>query len=256
LDLGQRRNPGGVHAAFRAVRAFLNWYGEEYEPQDWTNPIAKLKAPRVPQEPLAPVSLPVLRAMLATCQDRHSFTDARDKAALLCLLDTGARASEFVALDVGDVNLTTGAVLVRQGKGGRPRSVFVGAKSRRALARYLRLRPETQPGDPLWLTVESTRLTYSGLRQIVRRRAARAGVPVPSLHSFRRAFALSMLRAGADLVSLSRLLGHSGLDLIRRYARQVQDDLADVHRRSGPVDRMLALVCALRFAARLLLERG
>ena len=46
------------------------------------------------------------------------------------------------------------------------------------------------------------RFTYAGLREVLRRTAKAAGVPEPSLHSFRRAFALSMLRNGADLLSL------------------------------------------------------
>jgi integrase/recombinase XerD len=70
--------------------------------------------------------------MLKTCE-RRTFTGDRDRALLLSLLDTGCRASEFVALNVSDVNLHSGAVLVRAGKGGKTRTTFVGAKSRREL---------------------------------------------------------------------------------------------------------------------------
>jgi integrase/recombinase XerD len=70
--------------------------------------------------------------MLKTCE-RRTFTGDRDKALLLSLLDTGCRASEFVALNMSDENLHTGAVLVRAGKGGKTRTTFVGAKSRREL---------------------------------------------------------------------------------------------------------------------------
>jgi len=77
--------------------------------------------------------------MLATCK-RRMFTGDRDRAILLCLLDTGYRAAEFLALNVGDLNLSSGAALVRRGKGGKFRTVFLGGKSRRAAARYLRHR--------------------------------------------------------------------------------------------------------------------
>jgi site-specific recombinase XerD len=75
------------------------------------------------------VSLPGFRALLATCE-RRTFTGDRDRAMLLALLDTGARASEFLALDTCDVNLSSGAVIIRQAKGGKWRSVFLGASSR------------------------------------------------------------------------------------------------------------------------------
>ena len=93
----------------------------------------------------------------------------------MALLDTGCRASEFVALDIGDVNASIGAVLVEHGKGGETRTVFMGVRTRRELLRYLRHRPEANERDPLWATKEGKRLTYWGLRQIVRRRAKKAG---------------------------------------------------------------------------------
>ncbi len=236
LHLQQRgRNAGGVHCAYRVAKTFLRWAWTEYELAP-PCPIVKVAAPRLHQEPLEPVSLSDLKAMLATCE-RRTFAGDRDRAMLLCLLDTGCRASEFVALDVRDLNLSTGAVIIRKGKGGKFRTAFMGASTRREALRYLRHR--TDDGGPLWVTTTGTRLTYAGLRQVVRRRAVRAGVPVPSLHSFRRAFCLAMLRAGADLVSLSRLMGHADVGLIARYARQVQDDLQAVHAKSGPVDHLL-----------------
>ena len=48
LQLGKTHNPGGVHAAFRAMRTFFRWYQAEYEPEHLTNPIRKVTAPRMP----------------------------------------------------------------------------------------------------------------------------------------------------------------------------------------------------------------
>jgi site-specific recombinase XerD len=230
------RNPGGVHAAYRAMRAFFRWYEDEVEIQNWRNPIAKVKAPRVNVESLDPVSLDDVRAMLIQCP--RSLCGDRDRAILLCLLDTGCRAAEFVALDVGDVNLASGQVVVRAGKGGKSRTVFLGAKSRRELNRYLRRR-RVKLGDSLWLSQDGTRLTYAGLREVVRRLARAADIPCPSLHSFRRAFAIGCLRNGVDLVSLQRLMGHADLTVLRRYLAQVADDLGVAHAKGSPVDNML-----------------
>jgi len=236
LDIANRRNPGGVHAAYRAARAFLNWYASEYEPEGWANPIRKVRPPRVPQKTLDPVPIADIRAMLDTCE-RRTFTGDRDRAILLCLLDTGARASEFCALDIGDVDLRGGAVHIRAGKGGKARVAFLGDRSRKALLDYLRHRQEAV--GPLWVGETGTRLTYDALRSIMRRRAAMAGVPVPPLHGFRRAFAIASLRAGVDVVSLARLLGHADLSVIRRYLAQTEADLQEAHRRAGVVDKWL-----------------
>ncbi len=56
LHLGERRNPGGVHANYRSIRAFLRWTWEESE-IDTSNPISRVRPPKVPQELLEPVSL-------------------------------------------------------------------------------------------------------------------------------------------------------------------------------------------------------
>jgi integrase/recombinase XerD len=143
-----------------------------------------------------------------------------------------------VALDVGDVNMKSGAVIVKHGKGDKRRVAFLSAKTRRELLRYLRHREDAAPTSPLFATLDGRRLTYSGLRQVVRRRADAAGIAEPGLHSFRRAFALMSLRAGMDVYSLQRIMGHSDLSVLRRYLAQTEGDLAAAHAHASPVDRL------------------
>jgi integrase len=59
---------------------------------------------------------------------KKSFSGSRDKAMILGLLDTGARAQEFLNINLEDVELATGSILIRQGKGHKPRMVFCGTK--------------------------------------------------------------------------------------------------------------------------------
>jgi len=253
LHLAKRPTPGGVHVSYRVLKTFFRWCWLEYE-IDSTNPIARVRRPKVPAKTLPPLSLDVLTAMLDACSHK-TFTGCRDRAILLALLHTGCRASEFVSLDVGDVDLASGAVWVREAKGGKSRVTFLGAKSRRELVRFLRRRQDVTPGVPLWVTVKGERLAYWGLRQIIRRRAEKAGVPVPSLHSFGRAFALYALRNGTDICSLQRLMGHSDLTVLRRYLKQTEADLQEAHRTAGPADNLLEgwgklrLLCLERSAA-------
>jgi site-specific recombinase XerD len=238
LHLGERRNPGGLHCTYRAVKTFLRWYEAEYEPEDWTNPIRKVNAPKLTLEPLQPANIAHVKAMLDTCK-RRTFAGDRDRAILLALLDSGLRASELLALNLGDLSLETGALVVHRGKGGKFRTAFLEPKAQRAMLDYLRHRQDLAHASPLWVTRGGDCLTYWGLRQILRRRAERAGVPAPSPRDFRRAFALIALRNGVDLISLQRLLGQSDLSVIRRYLAQTEGDLQAAHAKASPVDRML-----------------
>ena len=229
-------NPGGIHAGYRAIRAFLFWYEDEVEPENWSNPIQKVKAPRVPVEALEPVEFETVSQMINTCES-NTFTGIRDKAILLFLLDTGVRAGEFLSINIEDINQARGDILIREGKGKKPRYVYVGKHAKRALRKYLAKRSDNYPA--LWVThprYGSDRLSYDGLRGVMTRRAELAVVEAPSLHDFRRAFALSMLRNGTDIFTLAKLMGHKGISVLQRYLHQTHQDTEVAHRKASPVE--------------------
>lgn len=239
LHLEERGNqPGTIQAGYRALRAFLLWFEAETEPAGWKNPIRKVKAPRVPTDPLEPVELNTVKALLSTCSG-SSFLPARDRALLLFLLDTGARAGEIRALNLSDVDLMAGSVMIRQGKGRKPRTVFMGQKTRRAIRAYLKTRQDDD-SPALWVTERGERISYKGLNAILTRRAGLAGVEKPGLHDFRRAFALNFLRNNpGEIYSLQKLMGHADLQVLRRYLAQTDQDIQAAHRRGSPVDNGL-----------------
>jgi site-specific recombinase XerD len=84
----------------------------------------------------------------------------------------------------------------------------------------------------------AARLQYEVLRDVVRRRAKQAGVNTLTLHSFGRGFAITMLRNGADLVSLSRMMGHGSLPVLTRHLKQTKEDLGDGHAQLSPADTL------------------
>ena len=237
LELSETHNPGGVHACFRPLRTMLYWIEEEeIMPDGWKNPIRRVKASKLPTDPIEPIQIEEIQQLLKTCQGNYSGT--RDKAMMLGLLDTGARAKEFLNINLEDVDLATGAVMIRQGKGRKPRMVFLGRKSIRAIRKYLLYRKDNHPA--LWISTQGERMTYSALRCFLRRRAEQVGMKgIPTQHDFRRAFALIMLRNGVDIFALQKLMGHSDLQILRRYLAQTDQDIHNAHMRGSPVDGSL-----------------
>ena len=73
---------------------------------------------------------------------------------------------------------------------------------------------------------------------LLRRRSNKAGVAYQSPHSFRRLFALTMLRTGTDIFSLQLLMGHVDLQVLRRYLKQVSADLQEAHLKASPVSNL------------------
>ena len=228
-------NHGGVNACYRALKTFLLWWESEVEPAGWNNPIRKVKQPKIAVEPLEPVRLETIEALLQKC-DRKTFHGSRNYAVILVLYDTGARASELCSLNLTDYNQVTGEILIRQGKGRKPRRVFLGKKARRAMRAYLKNKPDSKY---LFVTQYGGGLSYWGLNEIIKRLAEKAGIDKPELHSFRRAFCLNMLRAGVDIHSLAALMGHADLQVLTRYLKQTGDDLKKAHQKGSPVDNNL-----------------
>lgn len=206
LVLGDRgHNEGGIHGYYRSIKAFLRWYWDEVEPEE-KNPIDKVKAPKVSIEPLEGISKKDFDALIDACP-KNNFYGERDKTILMVLLDTGVRANELCQINIEDINLTDSSILIRQGKGRKPRFVFIGKSTRKQLRKWFRYR-KSETGA-LFINRQEERISYTILREILRRLSLKAGLEkLPSPHDFRRAFCLNSLRAGVDLLSLSRLMGH------------------------------------------------
>ena len=226
-------NKGGVHAHFRVLRSFLYWYEDENDYTDWVNPIQKVKVKRPRQDPLEPADIKAVKAMLDVCE--NDYTGVRDRLILLMMLDTGLRAAELLALNFENVNHITGTLQIMHGKGDKFRVVYLGKKSRIALRSYYRRIKHNE--GALIVGVHGERLTYTGLRLLLKRRARKAGVAYQSPHSFRRLFALTMLRNGIDVFSLQLLMGHADFQMLRRYLKQAGSDLQEAHNQASPVDK-------------------
>jgi len=179
----------------------------------------------------------------AKTKDRKPFkmkrpTAKRDKAIVLCLLDTGLRASELCRLQIQDVHLDTGLVEVkpfRSGKKSRPRVVFLGKTARNHLWLYLVDRENTKPIDPL-LLASGLPMNRGSLLHVLNELGNRAEVLPCYPHRFRHTFAIQYLRNGGDVFSLQRQLGHSTLEMVRHYLAIADTDSENAHRKASPVD--------------------
>ena len=215
----------------RAVRAFLRWcIAESLTTAD---PLRNVKIPQPPKEVKPALQPRDIQAMLATA-------DARARAMILVLLDTGVRSREFIDLNSGDVDLNAGTVRVRRGKTGKTRTVFISLPTVKALLAYYREQGFPDDGDPLWRNQRTNeRLTDSGMRQVLNSTAKDAGVKGAKPHAFRRTFALWSIRQGVDIHTLARLMGHASIEVLKTYLDLDDTDSAEAHRKANIVGNFL-----------------
>jgi site-specific recombinase XerD len=216
-----------VHAHARGTRAFLSFLNEE----GYISTHIDFKMPRVEQNKMRVLSAEELNLIMKSCRT------IRDKTIILFMVDTGIRQLEACNLNWIDVDISSGIVNVQKTKNKKPRSVFIGIKTRRALLRYRRTISH-EDNDPVFQTYSGTRFKPSGFRQVIRRISEKSGIPF-STHDLRRTFATLSLRAGMNVLHLQSLLGHSSLEMTRRYVQLVKDDLSEAHNQFGPIDRFL-----------------
>jgi integrase/recombinase XerD len=233
--------PSTTRGRFSALRTFFRWVIEQPDAPIAVSPMAKMKAPPARSDQPDPLTAEQYRALLAAAKEGQAAR--RDTAILRLMVDTGLRASEVCALDIQDVDFEVRppAVTVRLGKGRKGRRVFLGKRGLAAVWRYLE-REKRDPDEPLFVAVSGRlngeRLTRSGLLQLFRRLGAAAGVRSMHPHRLRHTFAVTFLRAGGNVYTLQELLGHTSLNMVRRYVQLAEADLAAQCRRFSPGDAL------------------
>jgi site-specific recombinase XerD len=186
--------------------------------------------PKARQERLPFLDAEQVTRLLAIC-------DVRERALVALMVDSGLRRQEVCNLKRGDIDLRSGAVVVRQGKGRKDRLAFIGANTRRALLAFIRSQANQADDAPLFQTQSGGKFSGVGLRSLFVRLSRKAGFKVTP-HMLRRTFATLSLQNGMDIVSLQTLMGHENLETTRRYIQWLDGDLLEAHRKASPIDNL------------------
>jgi len=233
LHHGQERglSPYTVQGQARTLKVFFRFAQEEGYLE--TNIATRLKVPRAPKKIIQTFSEEQLRRLLTAARL------PRDKAILGLFIDTGIRVSELASLHLGDLDLDRGRIKVN-GKGAKERFVFCGNKCRRLLWRYVNTERPDIRSDRLFINSHGEPLKSRGVLEMMRRCGKRAGITGVrcSPHTLRHTFAKRFLLNGGDVFTLQQMLGHSSLEMVRRYLALCSQEVGRLYRPHSPLDRL------------------
>lgn len=230
-------SPSSVARVLVSVRSFFKFLVREGYVQD--DPTLKVGTPKRARS--IPKAIPVEDVVRLVELPRKDLLGRRDRAILETLYGAGLRISELVALDVDDVDLDGGTVLVRSGKGSKGRRVPLGRAAVGALGEYVTVtRRELAgkakgPTGALFLNARGGRLSRQGCWKILKSYARLAGLGEQvSPHTLRHSFATHMLDAGADIRVVQELLGHASLSTTQVYTLVSDTHLREVYVSAHP----------------------
>ncbi len=207
------------------------------------DPTSGIDRPRTPRSLPRLLSEAEVERLIEAASRRPGPEGVRLVALLELFYATGLRVSELVALRTSSFSADLGRLRVL-GKGGRERWVPVGSKARRAVRRWLALRPpRDREGRPVpWLFPSRGRtghLTRQRALQLLKELAVEAGIDPRRLspHVLRHAFATHMLAHGADLRAVQTLLGHADIATTQIYTHLHAEQLARLVASRHPLAR-------------------
>lgn len=144
-----------------------------------------------------------------------------------------------MSIRLKDIDKTDSTVRV-MGKGSKERDVHFGVIARRAMMEYQERLVDLET-DYLVVTEYGKPMQARIAHEQIARYGANAGIQGirVSPHTFRHTFAKNWIANGGDVFSLQKMLGHTTMEMVRRYVNLANDDVAKAHRSYSPADRML-----------------
>lgn len=227
--------PASIKLVIVATKIFFRWLTATGQvPRNIAETLALPRLPRELPEHLSEAQV----TQLLESVDTKAPLGLRDRAMLELLYASGLRVGELVAAKLEHLDLENGFIRVT-GKGSKTRLVPVGQKARAALTTYLErerpglVRPRT--GSEIFLNRYGARLTTQRCWQILRERAALAGLPEHLYpHLLRHSFATHLLGHGADLRVIQEMLGHADISTTQIYTHVDATRLKQIHRQFHP----------------------
>lgn len=237
-DFGKKISDVTINNYIRNIKVFFNFL-EEYRIIR-KNPVTNIKQIKVARKPLHFMD-DVDFKHLMNSMDISKLHEYRDYVIMHTLMDTGMRIGECLMIDITEVDFKERAILLpaENTKGKKSRYVFFSQNLSVMLKRWIKYKDRYLETDLLFPTIRGTVLQVSNFETNLTKYAERAKVENVHPHMFRNNFAKRFLMSGGDIYSLSRILGHSSVEVTEKeYLDLDTSDLKKQYAGHSPLANM------------------
>jgi len=225
--------PSSIARKLASLRSFFRYLLRE--DLVTANPVTAVRGPK--QDRRLPLFLSDQEIVsLLSAPPSDTVLGLRDRALLETLYSTGIRVSELVGLELADLDIDDGMVVVR-GKGRRERLSPLGSCALQAIRKYLAV---SRPGgkrraNAVFLNKNGQRLSTRSIRRILDKYLRLLGLDSRcSPHTLRHSFATHLLDRGADIRSVQELLGHRSLSTTQIYTHVTTEQMSKRYAAAHP----------------------
>jgi integrase/recombinase XerD len=188
----------------------------------------KMQAIKVDKSPIETYSDGELQLLLKKPDIKKcSFTEYKCWVMTNFLFSTGVRQRSLLHIKIKDLDFDNNVVYVNVTKNRKPLIVPLNQTMVSILKEYLKYRQHKSDEDYLFCNIFGEQLTKSTCYSILYEYNKKRGVSTTGIHRYRHTFAKNWILNGGNVVSLSKLLGHSSLDITQNYINLLVSDIAD-----------------------------
>jgi integrase/recombinase XerD len=234
-DYGKPISSTTIANYLRNIKVFFNFLYSEKEIK--VNPVEKIENIKPQRKQKKLLAKEDIQKVLSTF-DVTTFYGLRSFQMVRLILDSGMRASEICALKPDNIDFKTKSILIENPKNNQQRYVYFSHKMGQDLRRWLQYHDRFSDSPYLFPTIRGTQLDIRNFEKTVREAGKKVGVSV-HLHQLRNNFAKYYLLNGGDFATLSRILGHSSVDVtMKAYLDFSDEEVGKKYQKHSPLNNL------------------
>ena len=216
------------------TRVFLNWLIEKGCCDDFPIKLLKLQ-----EETVITYTDDELNTLLEKPKDENNFVENRIFTIVNWILGTGNRTSTILNLKLKDIDFTYKNIILTHTKSKKIQTIPLSKSLEVVIRDYIRSwRYDCEPNDYLFCGISGEKLSRMGLKMSFSRYCKSRGIQKTSIHKLRHNFSKLWILNNGDVFRLQKMLGHTTLDMTRKYVNMFSSDLHKDFEKYNPLDNL------------------